>query len=136
MIMSCQDEFFKYEEDIIRETWLKNLPENIDYCFYRGDETLEKHKYNKELHLLSLRCEDDINNTFKKTYYAFNIINKIFKDYDYVFRTNTSTYVNIELLNKLVQEVCYKNQLEVWTSDIYSLSNSFLSLSIISLWTW
>lgn len=125
MIMSCQDDFFKHEEDIIRNTWLKDLPDNIDYLFYRGDENLEKHKYNKEQHLLTLRCEDDMPNTFKKTYYAFNLINKLFKDYDYVFRTNTSTYVNVELLNKLVQDVCSKNQLEVWTSDIYSLSNSF-----------
>ena len=125
MIMSCQDEFFVNEEKIIKETWLKDLPDNIDYCFYRGDENIEKHKYNKEQHLLTLRCEDNIENTFKKTYYAFNIIGKIFKDYDYIFRTNTSTYVNTQLLSKFIENVCSKNPKQLWSGDIYSLSNSF-----------
>lgn len=123
MIMSCNDSFFLKEEEIIRKTWLNKIPENIDYCFYRGDETLEKHKYNKEEHLLNLRCEDNIENTFKKTYYAFNIIGKIFKDYDYVFRTNTSTYVNLDLLNNFIQRL--DNDEILWTGELYSLSNSF-----------
>ena len=125
MIMSCNDPFFINEEKIIRETWLKDLPEGVDYCFYRGDENIDKHKYNKEQHLLTLRCEDNINNTFKKTYYAFNIIDKIFKDYDYIFRTNTSTYVNTYLLKEFVNQVCYKNFNILWTGEMYSLSNSF-----------
>jgi hypothetical protein len=123
MIMSCNDSFFLKEEEIIHKTWLNKIPENIDYCFYRGDETLEKHKYNKEEHLLNLRCEDNIENTFKKTYYAFNIIGKIFKDYDYVFRTNTSTYVNLDLLNNFIQRL--DNDEILWTGELYSLSNSF-----------
>ena len=123
MIMSCNDSFFLKEEEIISKTWLNKIPENIDYCFYRGDETLEKHKYNKEEHLLNLRCEDNIENTFKKTYYAFNIIGKIFKDYDYVFRTNTSTYVNLDLLNNFIQRL--DNDEILWTGELYSLSNSF-----------
>ena len=121
--MSCEDNFFVEQEKIIRETWLKEIDnfDNIDYCFYTG-QTIEKHKYIKEDHKLILRCEDDINNTFKKTYYAFNIINKLF-EYDYVFRTNTSTYINIALLNQFVQEL--NNDEILWTSELYSLSNSF-----------
>ena len=57
-----------------------------------------------------------------KTYYAFNLAHKIF-DYDYIFRTNTSTYVNVELLNEFVQNL--DNDEILWSSDLYSLSNSF-----------
>ena len=128
LVMSCNDDFFKNQEQIIRETWLKPVIdgkyENIDYCFYRGD-VIEKHKYNKENHLLTLRCEDNIKNTFKKTYYAFKVCNKLFKDYDYIFRTNTSTFVNVPLLEAFVNHIACENFNILWTSELYSLSNSF-----------
>ena len=123
-VMSCNDDFFIKQEQIMKETWIKQLNQfdNIDYIIYRGDPNIQKHKYDKEQHLLSLRCEDDINNTFKKTYYAFKLADKIY-DYDYIFRTNTSTYVNIALLNQFIQEL--SNDEILWSSDLYSLSNSF-----------
>lgn len=124
MVMSCNDNFFIEQEQSIKNTWIKKLSEfdNIDYLIYHGNPDLLKHKYDKQNHILSLKCEDDMNNTFKKTYYAFNLANKIY-DYDYIFRTNTSTYVNIELLNSFIQQL--DNDEILWSSDLYSLSNSF-----------
>ena len=129
LVMSCENEFFKNQEKTIKETWLKPVIdgkyENINYCFYSGQEDIEKHKYNKEEHHLTLRCEDNTENTFKKTYYAFKVCNKLFKEYDYIFRTNTSTYVNVELLNMFINCVCSQNKDILWCSELYSLSNSF-----------
>lgn len=124
MVMSCNDNFFITQEQIMKETWVKQIEQfdNIDYIIYRGDPNISKHKYNKEQHLLSLRCEDDIDSTFKKTYYAFKLAHKIY-DYDYIFRTNTSTYINVVLLNQFIQQLEDDNIL--WTSELYSLSNSF-----------
>ena len=123
-VMSCNDDFFIKQEQIMKETWIKQLEQfdNIDYIIYRGDPDIQKHKYDKEQHVLSLKCEDDLDNTYKKTYYAFKLANKIY-DYDYIFRTNTSTYVNITLLNQFIQEL--SNDEILWSSDLYSLSNSF-----------
>ena len=123
-VMSCNDDFFIKQEQIMKETWIKQLNQfdNIDYIIYRGDPNIQKHKYDKEQHVLSLKCEDDLYNTYKKTYYAFKLANKIY-DYDYIFRTNTSTYVNITLLNQFIQEL--SNDEILWSSDLYSLSNSF-----------
>ena len=124
MVMSCNDDFFIKQESIIKETWSNKINkfDNINYLIYRGDSDIQKHKYDKQNHILTLKCEDNIDNTFKKTYYAFNLAHKIF-DYDYIFRTNTSTYVNIELLNALIQQL--DNDEILWSSDLYSLSNSF-----------
>lgn len=126
MVMSCNSPIFINQEKLIRETWLKDVIdgkyENIDYCIYRGD-LIPKHKYKKETHELILRCEDDMNNTYKKTYYAFKLIGKIFKDYDYVFRTNTSTYVNIPVLNAFIQSLDRDDIL--YGGDLYSLSNAY-----------
>ena len=123
-VMSCNDDFFITQEQIIKETWINQLKQfdNIDYIIYRGDPNILKHKYDKEQHLLSLRCEDDIDNTFKKTYYAFKLAHKIY-DYDYIFRTNTSTYINVALLNQFIQQL--DNDEILWSSDLYSLNSSF-----------
>lgn len=126
MIMSCnKDSFFIQEEEIVRQTWLKDIIDNkyknIDYIIYRGDENIENHSYNKNNHLLNIKVEDDYNHTFKKTYYAFKLVDKIFKDYDYIIKTNTSTYINIELVNKFIQNL--KTNSILYGSEIYSLSN-------------
>ena len=122
MSMSCDNDFFNKEEEVCKQTWLTKINkfDNSEYVIYKCNENILKHKYNKESHILTLRCEDD--NTYKKTYYAFKLADKIF-DYDYIFRTNTSNYVNIELLNYFIQHI--DNDDIVWTSELYSLSNSF-----------
>ena len=128
MIMSCNDEFFINQEKVVKETYITQIDkygfDNINYLIYRGDENVLKHKYDKEQHLLTLRCEDDVKNSFKKTYYAFKLASKIF-DYDYIFRVNTSTYVNIRLLNEFVQNLHEDEDDLVWASELYSLSDSF-----------
>lgn len=123
LCMSCQDPFFTEQEKMVESTWGKDILEgkypNIDLYFYRGG-------YNSNTmfkdHKLFLHVEDDIYNTFKKTYCALNILNKKLT-FDYVLRTNTSTFVNVKLLNAFVQSL--NNDDEVWAGDIISLSNEF-----------
>ena len=124
--MSCNDNYFINQERVIKETWLQEIVKypNIDYIIYRGDPNIDKHRYNKDSHILELKCEDDINNTFKKTYYALRLLTNKF-NYDYIFRTNTSTYINLGLLNSFIERVCDKNPLQLWTSEIYSLIESY-----------
>ena len=97
MIMSCNQEHFIKEEQVLRDTYLSRLPENIYYLIYRGG--YENVEYNENMNRLHLNCKHDINNTFKKTYEAlYWVIGKYGNDYEYIFRTNTSTYINIDLL--------------------------------------
>ena len=120
--MSCQDEFFMNEEELVKETWAKPIIDgeykNIDFIIYRGG--YEKNSYSNKNKLLKLHIEDTMPYTFKKTYMALNMIWNEFKKYDYVFRTNTSTYVNVPLLNELIQRT--EDDSIAYFSDIYSLS--------------
>lgn len=111
VIMSCNQEHFINEEQICKNTYLSRLPDNIDYIIYRGAS--DKLSFDK--HLLKLNVEDDLFNTYRKTYLALNYIHNNF-EYDYVFRTNTSTYVNVDLLNSFVQSLEDDNI--VWTSEL------------------
>ena len=122
LVMSCQDEFFMNEEELVKETWAKPIIDgeykNIDFIIYRGG--YEKNSYSNKNKLLKLHIEDTMPYTFKKTYMALNMIWNEFKKYDYVFRTNTSTYVNVPLLNELIQRM--EDDSIAYFSDIYSLS--------------
>ena len=121
LVMSCNDSFFLDQESYIYDTWgneIKKYP-NIDLCIYRGGEN--ETSFDKENNILKLRVEDDINNTFKKTYLAFDMVKDIF-EYDYIFRVNTSTYVNIQLLNEFIQSLTDDSIL--WCAELYSLSEA------------
>lgn len=117
MIMSCNQEHFINQEQDCKDTYLSSLPENIDYLIYRGGN--DNVEYNENTKVLHLTSKDDLANTFKKTYEAFSwVINKYSDEYEYIFRTNTSTYVNIDLLNAFVQSLGIKNRHEIWGGEI------------------
>ena len=109
--MSCNQEHFINEERVCENTYLSRLPNNIDYIIYRGGNNTELNG-----HILTVEAEDDLNNTYNKTYQAINyIVHNM--NYDYIFRTNTSTYVNIDLLNAFVQSL--PNDGVIWTSELF-----------------
>lgn len=114
--MSCNKPFFVRQEQDCKETYLSNLPDNIDYLIYRGG--YDSITYNEETHLLELMSKDDLQNTFGKTYdmFTYFLREKRFDDYEYILRTNTSTYINVELLNAFVQQL--DNDNEVWGSEL------------------
>ena len=122
MSMSCNNDFFINEEAVVRDTWAKPIIDgkypHIRYMSYRGG--YEKNSYSKSECCLKLNVEDDIKHTFKKTYFAMSLAFKNFGEYDYVFRTNTSTYVNVELLDALVQTL--ETDDVTWCGEVYSLS--------------
>lgn len=102
VIMSCNNDFFIEQEKTLKETYLSILPDNVDYVIYRGGNNKDEFRENK--HLLLLNVEDDLHNTYKKTYKALDYIHDNF-NYDYILRTNTSTYININLLVAFVQNL-------------------------------
>lgn len=124
-VMSCDKEFFSNQEEIIKQTWAKDIIDgkypNIDIVFYMGSPVINETYFDNDLKTIVLKCEDGLDNTFKKTIRAFEYIDNNY-EYDYIFRTNTSTYVNVQLLNEFIQSITDDNVL--YGSEIYSLSES------------
>lgn len=118
---------FKYSAN----TWLskKNRPSNIDVIYYEGGKYLEtQYEVDEEndVGVLKIDCEDDLDGTFKKTWLTLNWIeNNIKEKYDWVFRTNTSTFVNLHLLKEMIDNYFDKNNYKkLYASDLYSLSEA------------
>lgn len=87
-------------ENVIRNTWLKNKPDNIDVIFYYGDSK------NNELigDKLSLNIVDTYQNISHKTLLMYNYLYENSNKYDYIFRTNLSSYLDLDLLNEFIKD--------------------------------
>ena len=112
IVQSCNDELFEKEIECIKETYANNLPSNIDFIYYTGDNDKEELVEN----CLKLTCCDDIYSTFRKTYYALRFLQLNNIQYDYIVRTNTSTYINIKLLNKIINSRLTLGPLGIYNS--------------------
>ena len=77
--------------------------------------------------------DDDLDSTFFKTQEALRLVKESF-DPDYVIRTNTSTYVNLDLVNKFIkseidrhqQRLIYNGEIADLNGRIQLRGNSFI----------
>lgn len=117
LAQSCNDNFFKREIECIKETYASNLPSNIDFIYYTGNN--EKEELIDDC--LKLTCSDDICSTFRKTYYALRFLHFNNMHYDYIVKTNTSTYINVKLLNEIINSI--EDDEKLYCTELYSLSD-------------
>lgn len=110
LCMSCNQEIFEYQEMVARNTWIKHLKEhNIDVFIYKGSD-----KTYIDDDVIYCDSEDDLDHTFDKTKEAFS---QISSKYDFIVRTNLTTYINPELLIKYC-EWLKENNYDIACGDI------------------
>jgi hypothetical protein len=104
LVMSCNLPQYKEKEEDIRQTWGKDILEkkydNIDLWFFTAGEhdmiDVEKHK-------IYTKCSDLRDRTFQKLMKTIYNVEANRIEYDWILRVNTSTYINIELIDKILQ---------------------------------
>ena len=117
--MSCNDPYFQGLLSCVRDTWAKQLIqnkyENISWWSYTACS--EKHPYphiDFENHMIYVDCGDDLLSTYIKTKKAYEMIKSTGIDFNYVVRTNTSVFVNIDNMLKRIEEIGDKDILGNW----------------------
>ena len=115
--MSCNLDFFDKEIEIIEQTWAKDIIDgkydNISYYSYTAmTEEMFRHSEHKNLGIIDEEChtvfvptKDDFFSTYQKTLMCLKTLHTKICDVDYIFRTNTSTYINVPLLDAFVQRL-------------------------------
>jgi len=84
---------------IQKKTWVKEFEDSCEVLFYKAG------KENKKLdHDLIIDCNDSYSAMGVKTIKAFEWVNSNL-DYDYIFRTNTSSYVHYRNLMKYLSKI-------------------------------
>lgn len=100
MVLSVESEPFKnIEKEGIRKTWTKNTPENVKIIYYYGHDGETIMKDDK----LYVKSSEGLMNIGYKTIEAFKFINEKYK-YDFIFRTNISSYIDIKLLLEYIED--------------------------------
>lgn len=122
--------------ETIRNTYIKLYNENkfnneFEFLFYIGNSE----KTYQENDILYCSAKDDIDHTFDKTITAFNYVSKN-KDFDFLIRTNISTYINIPLLDVVVNNFndnnIYANQFNAYLTstkyinDVYPRGDAYI----------
>lgn len=121
----CDGFTFEDEFRLALDTWAAQLPDGVHLCYYDGgkymkSEFVDDEKY-ENVHWLHLACEDGMKWTFKKTWMVYKYIYDNFEP-EWIFRTNTSTYVNVHVLKDFIDN--YAIPQITYGSDLYSLSEA------------
>lgn len=123
--MSCNIPFFIEEEKLARETWAKDIVDekvpNMQFWTYRESKAVKKTTVIKKKHLILVPFEgnSEINETATKSYEAFKALSKIGFDFDWLVRTNCSTYFNVPLLEYYLGT--RQSDLKIYGSEIAAI---------------
>ena len=120
----CDGFTFEDEYELAKKTWAANLPDHIKLIYFDGGNYMKNEfveDKEKNCYKLHLACEDDMRYTFKKTWMAYRFIADKYSP-DWIFRTNTSTYVNIRVLSDFILN--HADPKITYGSDLYSLSEA------------
>ena len=92
LILSHYEEPYVMLENCIKKTWVKHNLDNVKIFFYHGgaEESIEEDK-------IIINYPEGFNNIGYKTIRAFEILLQN-NNFDYIFRTNSSSYVDINNL--------------------------------------
>jgi hypothetical protein len=114
--MSCNTPYFQALLGTIKNTWAKPVIqgkyENVQWFAYTSCD--KKHPLpciDWDEHIIYVDSSDDINHTYIKTQKAYEMIKEAGIDFEYVIRTNTSVFININNMIKKVNQIDYTDVL-------------------------
>ena len=106
--MSANYPIYNELEKVSNETW-RNIDKekypNIEFWTYTDAEKGENTHVDIKNHIIYIKKNYDENgfyHTFSKTIFAFKDLQKLNIEYDYVLRTNNSTWINLPLVNEFL----------------------------------
>lgn len=113
--MSCRQDFFRNQTQRALETWATKRTADVDVMYYNGGWEHTEIEGNH----VKVCTPDGLDYTFLKTYMA---LSRVYDGYDWIMRVNTSTYVNIPLVEMFVNTIADKDT--VYGTDLYSLTEA------------
>lgn len=127
LLLSCNQKYFKKQTEETKRQFQKqidhfNLNDSVKIYSYTSGT-------NEGIINDTIYCDelDDENHTYEKTIRCFEILDENNIEYDYIFRTNTSTFVNIKLLYEFINYIHNNNFFndKYFSSVLCSTNSSF-----------
>ena len=108
---------FKHEYTFFEYYGILDNDSKIDDTIFSSDNVI---KESNNFYKIELVSEDGIHNTFEKTVAAFEKVNELDK-YDWFVRINISTYLNVPLLDKIIDyldnTIIYSSAVNTYITD-------------------
>ena len=134
LVSTNNKEFNSSLTEIIEETWAKDIIDgkypNISFYIYTAmDEDMRETSRHKTLGYIDDKCNsvfvptgDSIIDSYNKTMCTLKTLHNKVNKADYIFKTTINTYVNVSLLNTLVQNLP-ENDERIFCGTIISSPN-------------
>lgn len=116
--MSCNNEFYELSRLVTHDTWARDVIEGKypDYGFFSYTTSNNGKDYIED-NVIYLNCSDNIGSTYTKTIKCFDFLRKNNITFDYIIRTNTSNFINVDFFDKNLS-----NDLNILQSDLTGFS--------------
>ena len=116
LLMSCNKPLYLEEETACRETFLKDVYDyGVPYLFYKGlNEEHNEQGIDYDTQTIYVDAPDDLAGTGRKT--ALALRESLDIDYDYLIKTNVSTYINIENVMRWIETWPGKDDTNIYGS--------------------
>jgi hypothetical protein len=101
LVISSKDEPYLLLDKAVKDTWGSEKCDGVEiyYCYGAGDKNNTDALIGNEIYI---SCEETLANIGLKTLKSFDLLKQ--KDFSYIFRTNTSSYVCQQKLAKFVDD--------------------------------
>ena len=129
LTMSADLPLFNELEKVSNETWrnidtekYKNI--DIEFWTYTDADYMQETYVDKDKHIIYIKRTHQFKEsegyykTFSKTIYALQELNKLGIKYDYLLRTNNSTWINLPMINEFL--AWQNDDSQIFTGRIYS----------------
>jgi len=112
LVLACDVEGYDKMVQSVRDTWGSRVPDNIKIYYIYGTRpgfaSVAGSTYLYKNNILISDAPEVRELLLKKTIMSFNWCNQKL-EYDYIFRCNCGSYINLEALNKFVEDKPTKN---------------------------
>lgn len=135
--MSCNLPEYKEMQETVKNTWAKDIIDgkypNISFYFYTVS-TDGKEYIDEKNHFIYVNTADNVERTYSKTIHTLELLKD--KKFDFIVRTNTSTFINIPLTDEFISNIhddsiIYTGEIEscFWSRMYFYGQGSFLIIS-------
>lgn len=104
LVLGCNAEPYIKMQDKQKQTWFNNS-HGIESFHYMGSDTADRVQDSN----IYLKCNDSLKEVFRKTILAFKFLLDNNYSFTHIYRTNSSSYVNLDKLFEYVSTVSDTN---------------------------
>lgn len=125
LILSTKDKRYKNFIEACKNTWIKLADHHsVNYLFYQGGANNDYLDNNT----INLKVDDSLNNTGLKLIRVFQYLKREGIEYDYIFRTNLSSFIYVNNLLRFIKQNQDINLYSGYSgkyTTLFSLANRF-----------